>query len=330
MHEGRRVFQRLHEVGQQRILEQHGHGAIRLQVARQHRAAVGPVGHDHRPQPRLQILQRFRKAEAGHDFRGHGDVEPALPGKAVLRPAKPGDHIAQRAVVHVQHPAPDHPAQVDVQRVAPVDVVVDHRRQQVMRGGDGVEIPGEMQVHRFHGHDLRKAAACRPALHAEIRTKRGFADADRRLLADGLQPVAQPDGGGGLALPRRGGVDRGDKDQPPGRAALQPGQGFGGKLGLVMAIGDQILRLQPQPRADLLNGPLFRGTGNVEVAGHGLGSGCGLSGPVHSRSDGAKSRGLGAISRAAPRPDRPRPADAGYAGAARPPAPADRAVPPRP
>ena len=38
------------------------------------------------------------------------------------------------------------------QLVAPIDMVVDHRAQQVMRDGNGVEIAGEMQVHFFHRH----------------------------------------------------------------------------------------------------------------------------------------------------------------------------------
>ena len=42
--EGGRAFQRLHQVRRQRLLQQHGHGAVRLEVARAHRLAVAGIG----------------------------------------------------------------------------------------------------------------------------------------------------------------------------------------------------------------------------------------------------------------------------------------------
>ncbi len=46
MHKGRIVFQRLHQVRHQRILEQHGHGARRLDVLGQNLALVA-LGRNH-------------------------------------------------------------------------------------------------------------------------------------------------------------------------------------------------------------------------------------------------------------------------------------------
>ena len=77
-------------------------------------------------------------------------------------------------------------ARVDVERVAPVDVVVEHRGEQVVGARDGVEIAGEMQVDLLHRRDLRPAAAGRPALLAEARAERGLAQAhDRRACRCG-------------------------------------------------------------------------------------------------------------------------------------------------
>jgi hypothetical protein len=56
----------------------------------------------------------------------------------------------------------DDAALVDFQLVAPVDVVVDHRRQQVVGRGDGVEIAGEVQVHVLHRHHLRMPPPAAP------------------------------------------------------------------------------------------------------------------------------------------------------------------------
>jgi hypothetical protein len=164
-------------------------------------------------QPALQVVQIGGQTQDRHDLRGHRDVEAGLPGKAVGHPAQPHDVVAQGAVVHVHHPAPADAALVDLQLVAPVDVVVDHRREQVVGAGDGVEIAGEVEVHLLHRHHLRVSAAGRAALHAEAGAEAGLADADRGLAADAVQPVAQPHGGGGLALARRRRVDGGDQDQ---------------------------------------------------------------------------------------------------------------------
>ena len=46
--------------------------------------------------------------------------------------AEADDHVAQRAVVHVEHAAPGNVARVDAERVAVVEVVVEQRGEQVV------------------------------------------------------------------------------------------------------------------------------------------------------------------------------------------------------
>ena len=75
--------------------------------------------------------------------------------------------VAERPVVHVDGAAPTDAPGVDVELVAPIDMVVDHCREQIVGGADGVEVAGEMQVDVLHRHDLRVAAAGRAALHPE-------------------------------------------------------------------------------------------------------------------------------------------------------------------
>ena len=126
--------------------------------------------------------------------------KPASRGIAVGDAAQRADDFAQRPVVHVHHPAPGHAARVDAELVAPIDVIVDHRREQIVRRGDGVEVAGEMQVDVFHRHDLGIAAARRTALHAEAGPERRFAQADHGLLADAVEAIAQADRGRRLAF----------------------------------------------------------------------------------------------------------------------------------
>lgn len=104
--------------------------------------------------------------------------------------------------------------------------------------GDGVEIACDMRVHFFpgsslvlpwviHGHDLGIATARAAAFHAKGRTKRGLADKDTGVLADMVQPVAQPNGGGVLPYPAGVGVMAATGiSLPSGRSTLATGPNF--------------------------------------------------------------------------------------------------------
>ena len=103
--------------------------------------------------------------------------KPSSRGKPLAHAAEPDDDVAQRAVVEVDDPLPGDGPRVDAERVAVVHVVVDQRGEQVVRGRDGGEVTGEVQVDVGHRHDLGVAAAGRAALHAEHRTHRRLAQA---------------------------------------------------------------------------------------------------------------------------------------------------------
>ena len=128
---------------------------------------------------------------------------------------------------------------VEAERVAPVQVVVDHRRQQVVGRGDGVEVAGEMEVDVLHRRHLGAAAAGGPALHPEAGAERGLAQADHGLRAERVQRIAEADGGGGLALAGRGRADAGDQHQLARPASPSGSRQAEIELGLVAAEGDQ-------------------------------------------------------------------------------------------
>ena len=87
------------------------------------------------PSRLVEIVEVGGKAEDRHHLRGDGDVEAVLAREAVGDAAERGDDLAQRPVVHVHDAAPGDAAGVDAELVAPVDVVVDQRGQQVVGGG---------------------------------------------------------------------------------------------------------------------------------------------------------------------------------------------------
>src|SRR5258706_6932226 len=121
--------------------------------------------------------------------------------------------MAQRAVVHVDYATPHRPPNVEPERVAEVDVVVDECSEQVVRDADGVEIAGEVEVDVLHRGDLRMTATGAAALHAKAWAERRLAHADHGLLADRVQCVAETHRGRGLTFARGRRPDRGDKDQ---------------------------------------------------------------------------------------------------------------------
>jgi hypothetical protein len=186
------VLERLHQVRRQRLLQQHRHRAVRLQVARENRLLIARVAHDDLAEPLLQIVQAVSQAEDRHDLGSHDDVEAILTRIAVRRAAEADDDVAQRAIVTVDHPPPGNAPHVEAELVALVDVVVDQGGEQVVGQRDGREVAGEVEVDVLHRHDLRVTAAGGAALHAEHRAERRLAQADDRLLADVVQGIAQP------------------------------------------------------------------------------------------------------------------------------------------
>jgi hypothetical protein len=177
---------------------------------------------------------RTGKAEDRHHLGRDCDVEAFLAPQPLT-----GDihrQVAQRTVVHIECAAPGDRIGIEVERIAPIELIVDHRGEQIVRRGHGMEVAGEMQIDLDRGCHLRPAAARSATLHAKARTQRRLAQADEGPLADPGQPVAQPDRGRRLALARRRRADRGHQDQ---LAASLARQGFGelaGQLRLVRTI----------------------------------------------------------------------------------------------
>jgi hypothetical protein len=100
---------------------------------------------------------------------------------------------------------------IEIESVAEEEMRGEHGGEQVVRGGDGVEVAVEVKIDLLARLHLGQAAAGRAALHAENRTQRWLAGGDDRLLADALQPLRQADGNHGFAFAgggRGGGCDQ--------------------------------------------------------------------------------------------------------------------------
>jgi hypothetical protein len=153
--------------------------------------------------------------------------------------AQPEQDMAERPVVLVEHPRPDHGRGVDARVLLEVQVVVEQRRDQVVGRGDRVEVAREVQVD-VGGGDQDRAPSSRPAaLHAEARAERRLTQRSAHRLTEALQRLDQPDGGGGLAFPGGRGVGGGDQDQLA--VPARPLDGRGQDLRLVASEGQDVV-----------------------------------------------------------------------------------------
>ena len=94
-----------------------------------------------------------------------------------------------------------------------VNVVVNHRRQQIVGKRDGIEITREVQVNVLHWNDLGLTAACGAALHAKYGSQGRLAQANHRTFSNVVQRVSQTHCGGCLTFAGRCWTDRCDQNQ---------------------------------------------------------------------------------------------------------------------
>ena len=202
--ERRPALERLEQVRLDRVLEQDGHRARDLEVLGGDRRPVA-AGREHDPaEPRPEVVDVGREGEDRHDLGADRDHVLGGARVAVLGAAQPDDDLAQRPVADVDDARPQDPVLVDRQLVAVVDVVVDERRREVVRGADRVHVAGQVEVEVLHRDDLAVAAAGRAALDPEHRPEARLADRHRGPAADPVEALGEPDHGRALAFPERG------------------------------------------------------------------------------------------------------------------------------
>ena len=126
-----RAFQRLHEVWLQGVLQQRRHPAGAVQRSHADQAPSPILPDDHIGEPRRKIAHVFCETERRHDLRSGRNVEPVFAHDAVAVEAD--DEIAKGAVVHIDSAPPAYFARVEAKRIAPIHVIVDQRRQEIMR-----------------------------------------------------------------------------------------------------------------------------------------------------------------------------------------------------
>ena len=225
----------------QRVLHQDGDRAADAQVIEGDGVATD-VRSDHDPSAagpevaeRRGVVVPVGERQNRHQLGSHRDVVTGLAGPAVDTTAQAQHHVTKCPIVDVDHAAPLGPEHVDIEPLQPdrLELGVAHASlvvparvhgsgRQVVGHADGMHITGQVQVELVHGDDLAVATPRCTALDPESRSHRGLADGRYGLLPEETQSLNQTDRGGGLALPERGGRDRGDVDVLAGRAGADP------------------------------------------------------------------------------------------------------------
>ena len=236
MHDDGCVLQRLQQVRLQCFLHDDGHRASGMKLLGGDRIAVLRVADHDATHTSAHVVQRSGEGEDGHDLGGSGDVETGLTSDAIHLAAEADDDVAQAAIVDVEHAAPCDVVDIEAELVALVKMVVDHRRQQVVCCGDGVEVAREVQVEQLHRDHLAVAATGSATLDAERWAHAGLAQADHSVLADVRHGLAQTHRRGGLAFAQRSGRDGCDHDVLGLRAIAQLSDGLQLDLGQVVAV----------------------------------------------------------------------------------------------
>ena len=124
--EGRCALKRLHQVRLERVLQERRHSALGLEVVSGDRLAVVGVAHDYARQALLEVGDVAREAEHGHDLAGDGYLEAVLTRHTLHPAAQAVNDVPELAVVHVHRALPGDLLGVDAERVALLDVVVQH------------------------------------------------------------------------------------------------------------------------------------------------------------------------------------------------------------
>ncbi len=276
--ERRLAFERLHEVRLDGVLEQHGHGARGAELLRCHGLALPRVGDGDRSQAAAEIVEVSSDGRDRHHLGRRGDVEAGLAHVAVRTAAEADNDAAESAVVHVDASAPAHGERIDAERVAVEDVRLEHRREQVVGGADGVDVAGEVEVEVLHRHDLRVAATRGATLDPEDRAERRLTQTEHGSLADLAQALRERDRRRRLAFARFRRRDGRHADELRVLLRGQPVEHGQPHLRLVVPVELDLVSLQPDVRRKVGDRPQLRGLGDLEAREHGRSFHCRAAG----------------------------------------------------
>lgn len=148
---------------------------------------------------------------------------------------------------------------------------IDSGSEEVVGGGDGMDITGQVKVELIHGDDLTVTATGSTTLDTEGGTLTGLADVGKSQTTNvSTKSLGQTHGGGGLALTERGGGDTSNNDVAAVTAVLKTLEDAEVNLGLVSTIRLELRGRETNFGANLSDGLGSLGSGNGDIGRNGL------------------------------------------------------------
>ena len=123
------MLNRLHQVGRDRVFHKRRHRALRMQVAGRYRLTVIIVGDDNAAEPFFHIFEIMRKTQNRHDFGRDRNIKAVFARHAVHFAAQTDHDMAQCPIIHIDHAFPHDPTRINAQRIALLQMVIEHGRQ---------------------------------------------------------------------------------------------------------------------------------------------------------------------------------------------------------
>ena len=149
----RRVLRGLHQVRLECIHQHYHHSPHAPQVSHIERFALAGDAQQDVLYAASQVIDVVSETEDSHDFRCRSDVETAFTHHAVAV-AQSGDDGAQGTVVHVEDATPEDGLQLAGLTLMAEDVIIYQCGDEVVGGGDSVEVASEMEIDFLHRQHL--------------------------------------------------------------------------------------------------------------------------------------------------------------------------------
>ena len=106
-----------------------------------------------------------------HNLRRNRDDKVIFTYNPIHLVAKANNNISENTIIHIETSFPDNLSRINSKLIALLDMVVQKSCQEIVGGGNCMEITGKVQIQILHRHNLRVSAAGCTSLDSKARSK---------------------------------------------------------------------------------------------------------------------------------------------------------------
>ena len=157
-------FKSLYQIRLNGILKEQCQCTGYIQLISPNSTAITGICHHNLTKALLHVLQISGQTQNSHHFRGHSNIKASLTRNAMGLAPHAYYHMTESTVIQVQYTLPGDTANIDIQSITLLDMIVNNRRQQIVGCGNSVEITSEMKINILHRNHLGITTACSTTL----------------------------------------------------------------------------------------------------------------------------------------------------------------------